>query len=73
MARSAGPGDPEEDADKHAAERDRQRERERSGMRVTGRTTRSLLPGLIARRGREASQRIARHPQPPPTEDADGG
>jgi hypothetical protein len=49
--------DAEADADRHAAARDRRRAKERSGMQVSGRSTRSLHPELIARRGRAAAKR----------------
>jgi hypothetical protein len=71
MAPSEVPDDPDEDVDPHAADRDRRREKERGGMRVSGRSTRSLLPGLIMRRGREAAQRMPHHPHPPRDEDID--
>jgi hypothetical protein len=51
--------DPQDDEpDTHALARERREAKQRRGMQVTGRSTKSVLPGLIAKRGREADERL---------------
>ena len=54
----------EEQPDTHAVTRERREAKRRRGMQVSGRSTKTLLPDVIARRGREASERL-RTVQPP--------
>ncbi len=51
----------DEQPDSHAAAREQREAKRRRGMQVSGRSTRSLLPDVIARRGREATQRLRPH------------
>jgi hypothetical protein len=44
--------------DTHAAARERRDAKRRRGMQVTGRSTKTVLPQIIARRGHEANQRL---------------
>jgi hypothetical protein len=51
----------EEQPDAHAAARERRSTKDRRGMQVSGRSTKTVLPGQIARRGHEAEQWLHRH------------
>jgi hypothetical protein len=61
----------DEQPDAHAAARERRETKRRRGMQVTGRSTKSMLPDLIARRGREAKAWITRSRHPDPRIDED--
>lgn len=49
---------PEDQPDAHAVARERREAKRRRGMQVTGRSTKTVLPDIIARRGREADERL---------------
>ena len=51
--------DPQDDQpDTHAVARERREAKRRHGMQVSGRSTKTVLPDVIARRGRQADQRL---------------
>ncbi len=51
--------DPQDDQpDSHAVARERREAKRRRGMQVTGRSTKTVLPDVIAKRGREADERL---------------
>ena len=48
----------DEQQDSHAVARERRAAKRRHGMQVSGRSTKTVLPETIARRGREADARL---------------
>ncbi len=63
----------DEQPDSHAAARERRAAKRRVGMQVSGRSTKTVLPDLIVRRGREADARLTRSRHPDPRIDEDDG
>jgi hypothetical protein len=51
----------DEQPDPHAAAREQRAAKHHRGMQVSGRSTKSLMPDIIVRRGREADQRLKKH------------
>jgi hypothetical protein len=58
---------PEDQPDTHAVARERREAKRSRGMQVSGRSTKTVIPDLIARRGREADEQLQalRTPRPP--------
>ena len=61
----------EEQPDTHAVTRERREAKRRRGMQVSGRSTKTVLPDLIVRRGREADARL--QSMKPARKDAEAG
>jgi hypothetical protein len=61
--------------DAHAVARERREAKRRRGMQVSGRSTKTLLPDVIAKRGREAEERLKdrRHSGGPAAPDDSAG
>ena len=55
----------DEQPDPHAVARQQRATKRRRGMQVTGRSTKTVLPDVIARRGQAAGERLRKHASPP--------
>jgi hypothetical protein len=58
--------------DPHAAARERRAAKRRHGMQESGRSTKTVLPDIIAWRGREAGHKPKKHAPPGRSSDDDG-